>query len=86
MNSMPAALSPSPLCACHVASAQEAEHCSVDAHGAMMCRYVLSAGERGETVFWVLPNQAGIVPAEAEVRFDAVAEQGKASATPSSGK
>ena len=50
------------LCACHAASAQEAE------------RYVLSAGERGETVFWVLPNQFGIVPTEAQT-FDAVAEQ-----------
>ena len=75
VNSMPAAIASIVLlCACHVASAQEAEHCSVDAHGAMMCRYVLSAGERGETVFWVLPNQVGIVPAEAEA-FDAVAEQ-----------
>ena len=75
VNSIPAAIASIVLfCARHVASAQEAEHCSVDAHGAMMCRYVLSAGATGETVFWVLPNQIGIVPAEAEA-FDAVAEQ-----------
>ncbi len=48
------------LFACH-ASAQQAE------------RYVLSAGARGETVFWVLPNQFGIVPVDAQA-FDAVAE------------
>ena len=50
------------LYACDVANAQSPE------------RHVLSAGERGDTVFWVFPNQFGIVPTDAQA-FDAVAEE-----------
>jgi hypothetical protein len=48
------------LCACQAARAQEIAE-----------RYVLSAGERGETVFRVFANLFGIVPADGE-QFEAV--------------
>ena len=50
------------LYACHVANAQAADP------------YVLSAGERGETKFWVVPNRLGILPTDAQA-FDAVDEE-----------